>query len=150
MGEHRDPSPRATATEGIPMQTSDRLRIFRSIGLATAALLLVGGAVFASGAISGSRHDDPGALPSVSADDHGDNGGEDATESEDASESPEASPEANEDVNDDDDSASSEASASDDETESEAEDATGSADPSASAEDHGGNSGPGGDDAHDD
>ena len=34
------------------MQTTDRLRIFRSLGLAVAALLLVGGAVFESPANS--------------------------------------------------------------------------------------------------
>ena len=57
--------------------------MFRSIGLAIAALLLVGGAVLGSQAISGSRHDDAIA-PGASADAQGDNQGEDSTASEDA------------------------------------------------------------------
>jgi nucleosome binding factor SPN SPT16 subunit len=146
MGEHRDPSPAVTATEGIPMQTSDRLRMFRSLGLAMAALLLVGGAVLGSQAISGSRHDDGIFTPGASAEVGGDDQGEDATSSEDASESPEASPEANEDANDDasESPEADEEEASPDASDSEVEDA------SASPDDHGDNSGPGGDDSHDD
>jgi hypothetical protein len=139
------------------MQTSDRLRIFRSLGLATAAFLLIGGAVLGSQAISGQRDgEDADASPTASAAVSDDSRGDDASTSEDSSESPEASPEESEDttpdedVNDDDASQSPEASASDDEAESEAEDASGSPEPSESPDDHGGNSGPGGDGSDDD
>lgn len=148
MSERRDPSLRSEQTEGKPMQTTDRLRMFRSLGLAIAALLLIGGVVVGSQALSGQRHDDAAASPGASAEVRGDEHDEDATASEDASESPEASPEENEDINDDDARESPEAS--EDEAESEAEDASGSADPSESPDDDGSNSGPGGDDSHDD
>ena len=129
------------------MQTSDRLRMFRSLGLSIAGILLVGGAVFGSQAISGQHRDDtlnPSA--DVSRDDQFDEG----SASEDASESPEASEleDVNEDVNDD-DATPAEATASEDEA-TGPEDASGTADPSESPDDHGGNSGPGGDGSNDD
>ncbi len=85
------------------MQSNDRLKMFRSLGLAIAALLLVGGAVFGSQAISGQNHrPDANETPGASADESGDVQNGDASNNEDPSESPEASPDqnVNENVND--------------------------------------------------
>lgn len=102
------------------MTTTDRTRLLRGVGLALAAVLLVGGSVLGSH-LGSSGDSQPGqdsiASPSDSADDQGidQNGG--ASEVEDASESPEASPEADE---------------TNDASESETEDASESAEPSES------------------
>ncbi len=75
------------------MHTSDRLRTFRSLGLAIAALLLVGGAVFGSQAINGTEHKpDLDGPASATADEQGNVENHDAQESQDPTESPEASP----------------------------------------------------------
>ena len=121
------------------MQTSDRFRIFRSLGLAVAALLLVGGAVFGSNALTGDKPDDN--QPSASAD-LNDDDGQDGSESPEASKSPEASAEElDEDldveVSDDDGSESPEAS----ESETELDDESESPEASASPDDHGDDSG---------
>ena len=74
------------------MQTSERVRIFRSAGMAIAALLLIGGAVFGSQSLTGNSqgsHDAAGA----SADTSPDVQGNDASQNE--TESPEASPDEN-------------------------------------------------------
>ena len=123
------------------MQTPDRLRIFRSLGLAGAALLLVGGAVFGSNALTGHRSDDgqPAASTGLNLEN-----GQGASESPDVSESPEASAaeSAGEDLND---AESPEASAAESELEHQSE----AANPSASPDDNGGDSGhDGGDDSN--
>jgi cytoskeletal protein RodZ len=79
--------------EGNLMQSTDRLRMFRSLGLAMAALLLIGGAVFASQAATGGIHKSDTSGPSSSADVNGDSQAENASNGQNASESPEASPE---------------------------------------------------------
>jgi hypothetical protein len=67
--------------------------MFRSLGLAMAALLLIGGAVFASQAATGGSHKSDTSGPGASADVNGDSQGENASNGQSSSESPEASPE---------------------------------------------------------
>ena len=104
------------------MQTSDRSRIARSLGLAVAALLLVGGAVFGSNALIGGSRTSDATQPSASADVN-DREGQDASESPDTSESPEASADEtagetlNEAVNDEHTNGNASPEASDAETE---------------------------------
>ena len=106
------------------MPITDRQRILRSAGMAVAALLLVGGAVFGSqAALSGGSDDSADELQNQSLD---------ASEAEDASESPDGSPEESDDA-DDDASESPEASESPDGSPDESDD-----------------SGPGGGDDHSD
>lgn len=91
------------------MQTTDRARLFRSAGMAVAALLLVGGAVFGSQAVLSGGSDsladdeqsqsfDASESPEAS-DEQGEN--EQIENAQDASESPEASDEQSEDAAED-------------------------------------------------
>jgi len=119
------------------MHTTDRQRILRSAGMAVAALLLVGGAVFGSqAALSGGSDDSADELQNQSFD---------ASEAEDASESPDGSPEQHEDQDSDADDDASESpdgspEESDDADEAD-DDASESPDGSPDESDH---SGPGG------
>lgn len=113
------------------MQTTDRARLFRSAGMAVAALLLVGGAVFGSQAVlSGGSDDladdeqsqsfDASESPEAS-DEQGEN--EQSEDAQDASESPEASDEQSEDAAEDANDADDDASESPDGSPEESDDA---------------------------
>lgn len=130
------------------MQTTDRTRIFRSLGLALVALLLVGGAVFANNAITGGKHDTNNSGPSASAEASGDHGVNDVSKSPEASESPEASSDdgINHDLNDDNANDGIEASGAGTPLGHESESPEAGA--SEGPDDNGGSSGHGGDDSN--